>query len=509
LQRTNPSRNTSSLVDFVTKASLPAIERMRAEKSLLRFLGQAWHVIEPATPYVHNWHIDLLSEYLTAVSMGEIRRLIINIPPRYMKSILTSVMWPCWTWTQNPHLRWLFASYSASLSIKHSLDRRSIIESDWYQDRWADKVALRKDQNQKTEFQNMVYGSMIATSVGGSVTGKGGDIIVIDDPLDPDKALSEAERTSANRWMDMTLSTRLNDKKTGAIVVIMQRLHDEDVTGHLMKKDTWEQISLESPMQRARTIVFPLSKRTKVLRLEEPLWEEKEPLNVLANQKIEMGTWAYAAQYLQSPAPLEGGLVKKDWFRFYKYAPIETMNQLIQSWDMTFKETKKGSFVTGQLWGRRDMDRFLLCQVRRRMGFVDTCTALKAMLGNYPQTQAVLIEDKANGPAVIDALKHEIANIIPISPKGSKEERLSVVSPQIESGHVYLPDPEENPWIDDYIHELVSFPSAAHDDQTDATSQALSFFPVINTGADTGFFSKGAIFAGGGRGKMVSSGMEW
>lgn len=493
-------------MSILSQATIHQVDKERAERDLIRFLSLAWPIIEPSTQYVHNWHIDLLAEYLTAVSVGQIRRLIINIPPRYMKSILTSVMWPCWTWTIRPHLRWLFASYSASLSVKHSLDRRTVIESDWYQRVWGDKVKMRPDQNQKAEFQNTEYGSMVATSVGGSVTGKGGDIIVVDDPLDPERALSEAERTTANRWIDNTLSTRLNDKRTGAVVVIMQRLHDEDVTGHLLKKDVWTHVSLESPIQSPRTIIFPLSKRTKEVEVEEPLWEEKEPKEVLTQQKKEMGTWAYAAQYQQRPAPLEGGIIKKDWFKYYTHPPIEHMAQFIQSWDMTFKDTKKGSYVVGQMWGRFNADRYLLSQVRRRMGFVETIRAVKALTAQWPQTQAILIEDKANGPAAIDSLRSSIPGIIPWPVKGGKIERLAAVSPQIESGNVWVPNPENEPWVDEYIHELCTVPNAANDDQADATSQALDFMPTL-ADVPRGFFKEGAIY---GESRMsVPAMLDW
>lgn len=492
------------MIDINNLPNRGLVRRKLAERELVSFLKQSWSIIEPSTTYVHNWHIDLIAEYLTAVSHGEIKRLIINIPPRYMKSILTSVMWPCWTWTTNPHVRWLFASYSASLSTKHSLDRRNIIESDWYQSRWKNEVMMRKDQNMKTEFMNTKYGSMVATSVGGSVTGKGGDIIVVDDPLNPEKALSEVERESANRWIDQTLSTRLNNKKTGAIVVIMQRLHDDDVTGHLLNKETWTQLSLESPFQRGRIIAFPISKEEKMLEAGEALWEEREPVEVLEQQKVDMGSWAFAAQYGQSPAPLEGGLVKRAWFKFYDRAPIEHMTQFIQSWDMTFKETKKGSYVTGQMWGRFNADKYLLAQIRRRMGFVDTIAAVKAFRKQWPQTQALLIEDKANGPAVIDSLKSKIPGIISVSPEGSKIERFAAESPQIESGNVYIPHPDNELWVDDYLHELTTFPNASNDDQTDATSQALRYMPT-KIDVPSNYFKEGTIYGE----NRLSANMDW
>jgi Uncharacterized protein conserved in bacteria len=234
-----------------------------AERKLADFIRQAWHVIEPATPYLHNWHIDLICEYLEAVSAGQITRLIINIPPRYMKSIAVSVMWPVWEWIRHPETRWIFASYSQSLSTKHSVDRRTIIQSDWYQSRWGDRFKLVEDHNLKTEFLNDKRGHMIATSVGGTSTGKGGNRLVVDDPLNPKEAASDVLRERANTWFDQTFYSRLDDKKTGAIVVIMQRLHEKDLTGHLLEQGgEWEHLCLPAIAEDRQVIHFPMSGRT-------------------------------------------------------------------------------------------------------------------------------------------------------------------------------------------------------------------------------------------------------
>lgn len=490
--------------------SLTEIDTQIAEQSLSEFIKQAWPIIEPNTRYKHNWHIDLVSEYLQEVEAGNIKRLIVNFPPRHMKSILISVMFPAWVWLKHPHTRWLCASYGLALALKHNMDRRTIIESEWYQERWGNIVKLSEELNQKTEFQNTARGHMMATSVGGSATGRGGSYIVIDDPLNPEESLSDTRREAANRWIDQTLSTRLDDKQKDKIVIVMQRLHHDDTTGHLLKKNNelgepdWTHLSIPAEAPKKTMIVYPISKKNLIREMDQVLWEEREPKTVLDQQKRSMGTWAYSGQYQQEPVPLGGGIIQKDWIKYYQndLPPISVM-QIIQSWDMNFKAVGDSSFVVGQVWGRLNADKFLLDQYRNRIGFTETIRAVKAMTTRWPQTQSVLIEDKANGPAVIDSLRHEISGIVAINPEGSKESRLQAVSPQFESGNIYMPHTSIAPWVEQYLDELCNFPFTAHDDQVDSTSQALNWMPKHSlTMAE--FSSNTSI---GGR--LVSATIDW
>lgn len=458
-------------------ARLPSLEEVRqelAERKLADFIRQAWHVIEPATPYLHNWHIDLICEYLEAVSAGQITRLIINIPPRYMKSIAVSVMWPVWEWIRHPETRWIFASYSQSLSTKHSVDRRTIIQSDWYQSRWGDRFKLVEDHNLKTEFLNDKRGHMIATSVGGTSTGKGGNRLVVDDPLNPKEAASDVLRERANTWFDQTFYSRLDDKKTGAIVVIMQRLHEKDLTGHLLEKGgEWEHLCLPAIAEDRQVIHFPMSGRTLVREPGDLLWPEREGPKEIEAAKLALRSYGFAGQYQQRPSPMEGGIFKRGWWKFYKEPPAR-FDEMLQSWDCSFKSASTSDYVVGQVWGRVGGEFYLLDQVRDRMDFTETLQAVRALTAKWPKARSKLIEDKANGQAVIDALKREIPGIIPVTPKESKEARAMAVQPFMEAGNVYLPDPSIAPWIHDFIEECAAFPNAAHDDQVDAMTQALN-----------------------------------
>ena len=207
-----------------------AIQRERAERSLDAFIQQAWSVIEPGTTYIDNWHIGLIAEHLQAVNDGELRRLIINIPPRHMKSIEATVCYPAWTWTKRPEKRFIKVSYSDSLSRKHNILSRDIIRSPWYQENWGDRFTLKEDVNRQNEFENNHHGMMYSTSVGGAITGNGADVIIIDDPQNPLMANSETERQNSIDFFKNTLQTRLNDPKTGAFIIIMQRHHENDLT---------------------------------------------------------------------------------------------------------------------------------------------------------------------------------------------------------------------------------------------------------------------------------------
>ena len=488
---------------------MKSLDKSLAEDSLSEYVRQAWHVVEPQTEYLHNWHIDLICEHLELITKAgigkdeptpdDILRLIINIPPRYMKSLLVSVFWPTWVWIKYPWTRWIFASYSASLSKKHSIDRRTVIQSEWYQRNWGSVYQLSEDQNEKMAYENTQRGHMVATSIGGTATGKGGNFIVTDDPHNPKQTESETQRLSAIDFFDRTLSTRLDDKRHGAMLVIMQRLHEVDLTGHLLSLGGWSQLSIPAIAEGRLVVQFP-SGREIVREDGSLLWEAREGEVEMEKARVAMGAYSFAGQMQQRPSPAGGGMLKKHWWRFWQYAgqslaPIVTrledgdyfecpvmtipavMNQEIQSWDMAFKDTKASAYVVGQVWKRDRANKFLVDQFRDKVDFVGTIRAVRDVTLRHPSAEAKLVEDKANGPAVISTLQSEISGLIPIEPNGSKEARASAVSPQIESGNVYLPHPSNAPWVEGFIERCAQFPNGAYADEQDALSQALNYFP--------------------------------
>jgi hypothetical protein len=237
-------------------ALVDALLKIEAETSLRRYMEQAWPILEPDVPCRPNWHIDYVAEHLEAVTAGTITRLLINLPPRTMKSSLVSVGWPTWEWIHKPESRWIFASLAEGLASKHSSDRRTLLQSPWYQTRWGHRVQLATDQNVKTEFANTRRGAMVATSIGGSITGRGGGRIVVDDPHNPMQVDSAVSLHAVREYFTRTLSTRLDDNKTGAVVVVMHRLHEQDLSALCRDLDTPTSVCRPKP-RRGRDWCIP------------------------------------------------------------------------------------------------------------------------------------------------------------------------------------------------------------------------------------------------------------
>jgi predicted phage terminase large subunit-like protein len=466
------SSNARRAVSQLSPAEQFALGRHLLENDFGGFVREAWPILEPATPFIDNWHLELIAEYLTLVQRREIRRLIINIPPRHAKSLLCTVFFPCWVWAQAPATRFICSSYAETLSIKHSLDRREVLSSHWFQELWGDRVCFADDQNAKSEYLNTARGHMVSTSTGGSITGKGADIVIVDDPHNPLQALSDADRATALRYFDISLSTRLDQPKRGCIVVIMQRLHQEDLTGHLIAGGGWDQLTLPSEAEKEERKLFPISKQVHVRQPGELLWPERFPQAELNQSKIRLGSYAYAGQYQQRPSPADGGILKRGWWKRFDVPPTQ-FDQVIQSWDLAFKETKTSDFVVGQVWGKVGANKYLLDQVRDRMAFSDTVHAIRKLTERWPQATAKLVEDKANGPAVIDVLRNEISGIIAVTPEGSKEARAQAAAPELEAGNFHIPNTQ---WGEEFIEEAAQFPRGSHDDQIDCWSQAAARF---------------------------------
>lgn len=464
---------------------LELLEQEYAEKSLASFAQRAWEVLEPGKPLLWNWHHDAICEYLTAVRRGEVKRLIINIPPRYMKSILVSVCFPAWVWVEDARKRFLCTSYAQTLSTKHSVDRRMLIESAWYQRAWGHRFGLSSDQNVKTEFSNDKRGHMIATSMSGSATGKGGDYLLVDDPHDTTIAESDIQREQTVEDFRLKFSSRLDDKKKGAMIIVMQRLHEKDLTGEMLREGGWEHLKVQGQAEKKTVIVFPLSKRKVVREPGDILHEEREGLAELTAQKKAMGSYGYAGQYQQEPSAREGGIIKRKWFKFYKTLP-ERWDRQLQSWDCSFKDAEDSDYVVGGALGKREGNIYLLDLVREQLDLPGTISAIKTFSLKHPRAWEKLIEDKANGTGVIQTLKGKVPGIITVEPLGSKDARLSAASVLIEAGNFFLPDPDFFPlatWVEDFIKELITFPKGAFDDQCDMISQALLRF--MDKGSDT------------------------
>ncbi|MCH9020472.1 MAG: phage terminase large subunit [Proteobacteria bacterium] len=438
-------------------------------QDLASFTAKTFHTVSPGTRYLDNWHVHLICEHLAACARGEITRLVINMPPRHLKSICVSVAWPAWLLGHDPSARIMAASYSRALSVKHAQDCRLVITAPWYR-RLFPGVRLAPDQNEKHKFQTTARGHRIATSVGGTATGEGADVLVVDDPHNPRQALSPTMRQAALDWFDQTYSSRLDDKKRGVIVVVMQRLHERDLTGHLLAKGGWRHLCLPAEAEARTVIDFGA---VRVVRAPGArLHPAREGAAEIARGKRELGSYAYAAQYQQRPAPVEGGVVKEAWFKRYAEPPADP-RRIVQSWDTAHKAGELNDPSVCGTWAETETGYYLLEVVCRRMEYPALKRAARSLAGKW-NPDAILIEDKASGQSLIQDLRAETKlPVIAVRPEADKLTRMSTVSPTIEAGRVFLP--ETAPWLNDYEAEMMSFPNSAHDDQVDMTSQFLKW----------------------------------
>jgi predicted phage terminase large subunit-like protein len=453
----------------------------RAFEALLRsdltaFVHKVFVTLSPGQAYVRNWHIEAIAHKLEQVRRGEIRRLIINMPPRSLKSIMASVAFPAYAFGHDPSRRIICVSYSADLAKKHANDFRAVLESHWYQTIFP-TTRIGPYKNSETEIEFTARGFRLATSVGGTLTGRGGDIIIIDDPLKPDDALSETKRSAANLWFTNTLLSRLDDKRTGAIVVVMQRVHMDDLTGFLLSQsDEWEVLSLPAIAGLDETIPLAGSSVHRRL-LGEALSPKREPLHVLEALKRQIGSDAFSAQYQQAPTPPGGAMIKRDWVKRYKELPPQSERFLtVQSWDTASKGGPDNDWSVCTTWIVTLDRRWFLVDVWRRRVDYPALKAAAQMLAKQWKAQRVLVEDAGAGTSLVQELKGKISGIIAVKPEGDKANRLSAASSKFEAGQVFLPEAcllKEQTWLPDLEAELFAFPGSRHDDQCDSISQAL------------------------------------
>lgn len=457
------------------------------QMTLPDFIRDAWPVIEPARTLIPNWHIDLIAEYLAAVDLGQIKRLVINIPPRTLKSDVVSVLWPAWSWTERPWTKWVFASYAATLSTKLSVDRRLLIESDWYQERWGAMFALAEDQNQKTEFSNTDRGTMIATSVGGSITGKGGDRIVIDDLMNPDEAESKPARQAANDFYSHTLTTRLDDPKTGAIVIVMQRLHKDDLTGQVLKEKGWTHVRIPGKAEKREVIVFPMSGREKVREIGEHLCEARAGEIEWQSQRVAMGSRAHDAQVQQNPSDAEGVIFKREWWKYYREMPKVT-GRSVWFWDTAAKEKQLNDFTVGIRFSECADGYYIDRFVKQRMGYPTLKSTVESEFQARPAS-CLMVEDASTGQALIPDLRKDTRlPIVPFTADKDKVVRAHRVEATCEAGKVFLP--LGAPWVADFVEVLSAFPDVPHDDEVDAFTGGLMYL-TGKIGSQPGIFGGG------------------
>lgn len=468
----------------------------RLKSDFLAFVYEAWDIVEPAMPLIKNRHIEVMATHLQAVAEGDIRFLMINIGPGYAKSIIASVMFSAWLWARKPETRVIAATYASALTIRDSIRTRDLIVSKWFQKlfnpewelfRQTQQIDYRKpDSDPATGGWKMVKenedwlsnsksGERRALSVGGKATGFRADGQIFDDILNATEKHSQAARDYARDWAISTMSSRFNDMRKGWRVVIGQRLHEADPYGAMLATGDYVHLCLPSEFEPGRRCTTNLGNGktwTDWRTVEgELLFPELFTPAVIAQAKKDLGSYDYAGQHQQRPSPAEGGLFKREWWRYYRPEELPGLDMIVISVDATFKEAIDVDFVAIHVYGFVGPRVYLLARRHQKMGFTATKDSIRILNAEF-RPSAILIEDKANGPAIIEELGREIAGVIAITPEGGKIARAWAASPSVEAGGVYLPTSD---WAQEVVEEAANFPNAAHDDDVDALTQALNW----------------------------------
>ena len=450
-------------------AELDAVLR----SDLTAFVHRVFVTVSPNDTFKPNWHIEAITHELMRCHERENRRLIITQPPRSLKSICSSVAFVAWALGHDPSLRFICVSYSESLANDLARQFRMVVESAWYK-RVFPGMQLKTET--KDECITTKGGGRVAKSVGGSVTGRGADFIIIDDPLKAEDGASESARRTVIDWYDGTLSTRLNDKESGVIILVMQRLHEEDLAGHLIEKGAWGRLDLPAIAVDDQAVTIGPGE-VHQRKEGEVLHPERESRETLERIKAEIGSLQFSAQYQQSPVPREGNLIKREWLKTYDQAPERgTGVRIVQSWDIATTTGERSDYSVCTTWAIKRKEFYLLDVWRDRVEFPDLRRKVVS-LALHHGAQMVLIEKAGPGLYMVQDLRGNptpgFPNPIGIVPEGDKETRMLAQTPRFEAGHVFFPN--DAPWLAVLMNELLAFPNGRHDDQVDSVSQFLKW----------------------------------
>jgi predicted phage terminase large subunit-like protein len=454
---------------------LDSLEAELCARSLASFVQRAWPILESGAVMKWNWHLDLICSELEKVSRGENGRLLINVPPGTMKTLLVAVFWPAWEWTTKPHLKFLSASYGMERSTDSARKVRDIVQSEWYRSNYH--VLLRADQEAKTHFINTGGGWYMATSTDGRATGEHPDRRIIDDPHNAKQARSDLERKRAIEWHSQTLSTR-GASKNAAEVVIMQRLHERDLSGHILDSGAYRHVML--PMRFEPDRKSPGDPRTDAGDL---LWPDLFPEEKVRALELSLGQYGVAGQFAQRPSPAGGGLFKREWFKWADARPV-TFRRRVRAWDVA-ATAGAGCYTAGVLVSDAGVGvspRFYIEDVQRgRWGSFDVDSRIKSTAAQDGKNTTVA-EEKEGGSAGVAVTTARARTLLgydyrPMAATGDKEVRANQLRTQAEAGEVAL---VRGAWCDAFLEELESFPNGEFLDQVDAASHA---FNLLVTGA--------------------------
>jgi len=442
------------------------------------FFERCFYELEPGTPFQDYWYLHAMAEALRQVLAGEVTRQIINVPPRSGKSLMVTIAFTAFLLGHDPRKRIICVSYSEDLAKAHAAAFRAIVSKAWFR-RLFPRFQIARGADRATEVMTSDRGFRYSVSIGGSVMGRGADLIIGDDAMGPMTAISEAHRRREITLWDTAHRTRLNNKKKGAIILVSQRLHEEDLVGHVMQSDDWRLLSLPAISEEEK--VYRVGPRADDLYRRPPgevLSPDREPIEILEQMRLDMGSIAFSAQYLQNPIPAGGNLIKREWLRYYEERPSK-FDRLIASWDTASTLDERSSFSVGSLWGMVGPNIYLIDLVRGRW---ETPELRQIIIRQNEEwnPEATVIEETELGRTLVQDL-HRSGDLRAQlhRPVGGKQSRLEVQSVKFETGRVHLPSLSSAPWITNYVAELLAFPQGKHDDQVDATSQALNYLAAF------------------------------
>ena len=407
--------------DDLSPAARRALVDECMRQDLVAFIRRTFETVVPGESLHLNWHIRAMAHALEQVRSGLVKRLIITVPPRHLKSITTSVAFPAYVLGHDPSKKFVCVSYSNELSIKHANDCRTVMKSDWYRGIFP-RTRISPDKDTETEMLTTMRGGRLATSVGGTLTGRGGNIIILDDPMNPKQAMSEASRTSTIQWFRTTLLSRLNLKGEDAIIIVMQRLHVDDLVGILLEEGGWDHLDIPAIADGPQKI--PMGLKTFYRRHEGDVLDSiREPMDVLISMKASMGTMDFSAQYLQRPIPAEGNLIKREWLKYYQVPPDrQPKDMIVISWDTAMKSTELADYSVGTVWHVQGNKFFLLDLIRGHYDYPELKRAVLNAKNRWPSSH-MLVEDKGSGTSLIQDLRRDGVPVISIRPEGDKVSR--------------------------------------------------------------------------------------
>lgn len=446
--------------------AFPAVLRT----DFLAFFAKVFATLKPGDQLDPSWHQEAIAHVLDECGEGRIPQLLINIPPRSLKTLMVSVAWVAFVLGRKPQTRFLCVSYTDDLSEEFSRNCREVMRSDWYKAAFPGTQLSRETAH---ELLTTAGGYRKAVSMAGSLTGRGGDIIIVDDPMKPEDAYSELGRAATKRYFSQTLSSRFDNQSKLKFIIMMQRLHEDDLSGVVLAEGGWHQLKL--PAIAPEDTVIPLGGgRYHRRRKGDLLQPSREPQHVLDRHLVRLGSAGFEAQYQQDPTPAGGNMIKRAWARRYDSLPPLAGGTYIQSWDTAMKGDPACDYSSCTTWLEQDGRYYLVDVFRGKLDFPDLRKKALELYARY-RPVTILVEGKGSGHSLIQELKvgpHHLS-VVEQTPTSDKLVRLAAVAPLFEAGNVYLPT--EAPWLAEYEKEIFGFPGAKHDDQVDSTSQFLGW----------------------------------